>query len=69
MIYFCRGSLPWQGLKAPTEDERNELVKEKKINTPIEDLCRGLTDAFSGYFQYVRTLRFDDRPNYSYLLN
>jgi casein kinase I homolog HRR25 len=67
MIYFCRGSLPWQGLKAPTEDERNELVKEKKMNTPIEDLCCGLPDAFTSYFKYVQTLKFDDRPNYSYL--
>jgi serine/threonine protein kinase len=53
MIYFCRSSLPWQGLKAPTEDERNELVKEKKMNTPIEDLCRGLPNAFTSYFKYV----------------
>lgn len=67
MIYFCRGSLPWQGLKAPTEDERNELVKDKKMNTSIEDLCRGLPDAFTSYFQYARTLKFDERPNYSYL--
>jgi hypothetical protein len=67
MIYFCRGSVPWQGLKASTEDERNGLVKEKKMNTPIMDLCRGLPDAFTNYFQSVRTLKFDDRPNYSYL--
>jgi hypothetical protein len=67
MIYFYRGSLPWQGLKAPTEDERNELVKEKKINTPIEDLCHGLPKAFTSYFKYIQTLGFDDQPDYSYL--
>jgi hypothetical protein len=67
IIYFCRRSLPWQGLKAATEDERNELVKEKKMNTPIEDLCRGIPDAFTSYFKYVQTLKFDDRPNYSCL--
>lgn len=67
LIYFCRGSLPWQGLKAQTEDEKYELVKEKKINTPIEDLCRGLPKAFASYFKHVRTLGFDDRPDYSYL--
>jgi hypothetical protein len=67
MIYFCRGSLPWRGLKASTEDERNERVKEKKMNTSIEDLCRGLPDAFASYFNHVRTLGFDDQPDYSYL--
>jgi hypothetical protein len=67
MIYFCRGSLPWQGLKALTEDERNELIKDKKMNTPIEDLCRGIPNAFTSYFKYVQTLGFEDGPNYSYL--
>jgi hypothetical protein len=67
LVYFCRGSLPWQGLRAATEDERNELVKEKKIHTPIEDLCHGLPDAFPSYFKHVQSLNFDDRPNYSHL--
>jgi hypothetical protein len=66
MVYFCRGSLPWQGLKA-SEDKRNELIKEKKMNISIEDLCHGLPDAFASYFNHVRTLGFDDQPNYSYL--
>ena len=66
MVYFCRGSLPWQGLKA-SEDKRNERIKEKKMNTSIEDLCHGLPDAFASYFNYVRALGFNDQPNYSYL--
>jgi len=67
MIYFCRGSLPWRGLKASTEDERNERIKEKKMNTSIGDLCRGLPDTFASYFNHVRTLGFADQPDYSYL--
>lgn len=67
MIYFGRGSLPWEDLKAPTEDERKELVKEMKMNIPIRDLCGGLPNAFTTYFEYVRTLKFDEQPNYSYL--
>jgi casein kinase I homolog HRR25 len=67
MIYFCRGSLPWRGLKASTEDERNERIKEKKMSTSIEGLCRGLPDAFAGYFNHVQTLGFPDQPDYSYL--
>lgn len=30
LCYFACGSLPWQGLKAPTDKERNELLEEKK---------------------------------------
>jgi len=29
MVYFYRGSLLWQGLKA-LEDKQNERIKEKK---------------------------------------
>jgi len=67
MIYFVRGSLPWQGLKAATEDGRNERIKEKKMNIPIEDLCRDLPKEFATYLKYVRNLGFDERPNYFYL--
>jgi len=67
MIYFARGSLPWQGLKAATEDERNERIKDKKINTSIEDLCGDLPQEFATYLKYARDLGFDDQPDYSYL--
>ena len=53
MIYFCHGSLPWQGLKALIDDKRDELIKEKKIDTLIKDLCYDLPDAFANYLNYV----------------
>ena len=67
MIYFCRSFLPWRGINASTEDKRNERIKEKKMNTSIEDLCRGLPDAFASYFNHVRSLGFDGQPDYAYL--
>ena len=39
--YFLRGSLPWQGLKAATKRQKYERISEKKMSTPIEDLCKG----------------------------
>ena len=35
--------------------------------TPTEILCKGFPTEFVVYFQYVRSLRFDDKPDYSYL--
>ena len=35
--------------------------------TPIEVLCKGFPMEFTTYFQYCRSLRFDDKPDYSYL--
>ncbi|TAQ91643.1 hypothetical protein B7494_g90 [Chlorociboria aeruginascens] len=67
IIYFALGSLPWQGLKAATEDKRNELIKEKKLSISIKDLCADLPEEFSTYLKYVRSLRFEDTPDYSHL--
>ena len=67
LMYFLRGSLPWQGLKAATKRQKYEKISEKKMSTPIESLCKGYAPEFVTYFQYCRSLRFDDKPDYSYL--
>ena len=67
LMYFLRGSLPWQGLKAATKKQKYEKISEKKMATPVEVLCRGFPMEFATYFQYCRSLRFDDKPDYSYL--
>ncbi len=36
VIYFLRGSLPWQGLKAATKRQKYENISGKKMSTPIE---------------------------------
>lgn len=40
LMYFNRGSLPWQGLKAATKRQKYERISEKKMSTPIEELCK-----------------------------
>lgn len=67
MMYFCRGSLPWQGLKAATKKQKYDRIMEKKMTTPTELLCRTFPNEFAIYLNYTRSLRFDDKPDYSYL--
>ncbi|KAF2588428.1 hypothetical protein F2Q70_00042153 [Brassica cretica] len=67
LIYFLKGSLPWQGLKAGTRKQKYGRISEKKVSTPIEVLCRNQPSEFVSYFRYCRSLRFDDKPDYSYL--
>ena len=67
MLYFCRGQLPWQGLKAATKKQKYDRIMEKKMTTPTEVLCRGFPNEFAIYLNYTRSLRFDDKPDYSYL--
>jgi casein kinase I family protein HRR25 len=67
LMYFLRGSLPWQGLKAATKKQKYDRIMEKKMTTPTEYLCRSFPNEFSIYLNYCRSLRFDDKPDYSYL--
>lgn len=67
LVYFLKGSLPWQGLKAVTKEEKYEKILQRKKNTDINTLCSGLPPEFSLYFTYVRSLQFEERPDYAYL--
>ncbi|CAN1233310.1 Casein kinase 1-like protein 10 [Linum perenne] len=67
LMYFLRGSLPWQGLKAGTKKQKYDRISEKKMLTPIEVLCKSYPSEFTSYFHYCRSLRFEDKPDYAYL--
>lgn len=66
-MYFLRGGLPWQGLKAATNKQKYEKIGEKKQTTAIKDLCEGFPEEFNKYLTYVRNLGFEDTPDYDYL--
>lgn len=67
LMYFIRGSLPWQGLKANTKKQKYERIMDRKMSTSTEQLCKGYATEFRSYFEYCRSLRFEDRPDYLYL--
>ncbi|XP_063696179.1 casein kinase I isoform X8 [Culicoides brevitarsis] len=66
-MYFLRGSLPWQGLKADTLKERYQKIGDTKRATPIEVLCENHPEEFATYLRYVRRLDFFETPDYDYL--
>ena len=68
MIYFIRGSLPWQGIRADGgNDGKTARIGEKKLSIPVEYLCRDLPSAFYKYMKYARGLKFEEAPDYDRL--
>jgi len=67
LMYFLRGSLPWQGLKADTLKERYQKIGDTKRATPIEVLCESYPEEIATYLRYVRKLDFFETPDYDYL--
>lgn len=66
-MYFLRGNLPWQGLKADTLKERYQKIGDTKRATAIEVLCENYPEELATYLRYVRRLDFFETPDYDYL--
>lgn len=49
VMYFLRGVLPWQNLKAEGKKDKYERIMEKKMQTPVEILCKGFPNEFGTY--------------------
>ena len=64
-VYFCKGSLPWQGMKGNTKKLKYDAIMEKKITTPTAVLCRGLPKEFALFLDDVKSLRFEQTPDYT----
>lgn len=69
-FYFLRGSLPWQGLKAPNSKLKYEKIghTKQKIHPNELLLNNSLPRQFATFLAYARGLKFDEKPNYEYLL-
>jgi serine/threonine protein kinase len=67
LLYFLRGSLPWQGLKAKTKRQKYEKIAELKQTISSKDLCSGLPPQILTICLYVKSLTFDEQPDYDYI--
>lgn len=67
LVYFMKGQLPWQGLKAENKFEKYALIKDVKQRTTIYNLCDGLPNEIYLYLIHVRNLQYEESPNYEYL--
>lgn len=67
LLYFIKGCLPWQGLQATSKKEKYDKILNKKKTTSVDILCKGLPIEFGMYMNYCRGMKFNERPDYSYM--
>jgi casein kinase 1 len=67
LLYFLRGSLPWQGLKASSKADKYAAILRKKVSTRLDSLCDGLPKELLKFATYARALKFEDKPDYTFL--
>jgi len=69
IVYFLKGELPWQGIRGKTKSEKKEKIKLKKKETSVKDLCKGLPIEFYEIFLYIRSMKYEEKPNYDLIIN
>lgn len=50
MIYMAKGQLPWEKIKAESQMERYEIIKEKKTKLTPAEICVGLPSILIALF-------------------
>ena len=64
IIYLVRGHLPWTSFLVRSD---RQAVLRMKMATTAEELCEGLPPPFLKFVVYVRSLGFDEKPDYQRL--
>jgi serine/threonine protein kinase len=64
LIYFLKGKLPWQDIRAKNKEERYKIIQQKKSKISVESLCQDLPVEFAELLKYVKMMKFDARPVY-----
>lgn len=69
LIYLLRGNLPWQGLKKDKNKTQVERIADKKNTISIEVLCKDLPECLHKILDYIKKLKFEEKPNYKFILD
>lgn len=66
IIYFLKGSLPWQKPSNTKQGKSEQIYEEKKLIN-IDKLCNGFPLPIIAFIKYTRTIGFAEEPNYEML--
>ena len=66
LIYFLKGSLPWEHSKSLNISEQIRKIYQIKKNYNLSILCDGVPEEFKLFLNYVKSLSFQEEPDYNY---
>lgn len=69
LIYLFKGVLPWQGLKKDKNKTQVEKIADKKNTVSIEVLCKDIPNCFQKILDYIKKLKFEEKPNYTFIFD
>ena len=67
VIYMLKGFLPWE-LNGKNDKYKLQHVSKMKSTITLDSLCGGCPKEVYNYMKCCKDLKFDEEPNYSYLL-
>ena len=67
LVYFLKGSLPWQGQVLKDPNRKYDRIKQLKYDIKLDELCQGHPVELAKFIQYARDMKFEDKPDYNYL--
>jgi casein kinase I family protein HRR25 len=68
-VYFLKGELPWQKIKAKNKEEKYNKILQKKLEISSKELCRGIPTEFEIFLDYIKKLKYEEKPDYDKLRN
>ena len=69
MVYFIKGELPWQNIKAKSRKEKYFKIYQMKKRTVPDELTNILPEEMKTFFNYILNLNVKQKPDYSKLQN
>lgn len=67
LVYLANGKLPWQNIAGESKDLKYSNILKIKESIIEETLCEGLPLELTICLKYIKSLQFEETPNYKFL--
>jgi serine/threonine protein kinase len=68
LYFFTKSNLPWNGIQEENKQEKSKQICKIKNNIDLKELYTDIPEEFKTLLIYSKKLKFDEKPNYEYLI-